>query len=319
VTGQPDPLDGVEGTARAPDGLILRTLRWQPAGEPWAAMLLVHGLGEHVGRYRHVGRSLAEAGLDVHAYDHRGFGGSAGARAYVDRWSRFHDDLEARLAALRAMHPTLPLVLYAHSMGGLIALGYVFADPPRRPMPDLLVLSAPGLEIRTAWWKVRFAPVVAALLPRLRFSNGIGRGALSRDPRVDEANAVDPLMQTRSTARLGDLAFREQRRVRQALRQPGPLPMPTYVFHGADDRVVPVGTSEPFEGRANVTRRIYPGLRHEPHNEPEGPQVIADVIDWIRVAAPRRATDVESRPTEHMPPGSARRAESVAQPQTRGT
>lgn len=280
--GTLQPQDGVEGTARAPDGLILRTIRWQPEVPPWAVLVLVHGLGEHAGRYRHVGRAMAEAGIDVHAYDHRGFGASAGPRAWIDRWSRFHDDLEARLEAARAAHPTLPLVLFAHSMGGLIALGYVLGDRQRAVMPDLLALSGPGLDLRIPRWKVALAPIAAAVMPRLRLGNGIGPGALSRDPRVDQANAADPLVQTRSTAHLGAEGFREQQRLRERLRSPGPLPMPTYVFHGGDDPVVPTASSEVFEGRPNVTRRVYPGLRHEMHNEPEGPEVIADLIAWIR-------------------------------------
>ena len=279
--GTLQPHDGVEGTARAPDGLILRTIRWQPQVPPWAALVLVHGLGEHAGRYRHVGRALSEAGIDVHAFDLRGFGASAGPRAWIDRWSRFHDDLESRLQAARSAHPALPLALYGHSMGGLVALGYVLAHPARGIQPDLLALSGPGIDSTTARWKVVLAPLMAALLPRMRIANGIGMGALSRDPRVDQANAADPLVQTRTTAHFGAEAFREQRRLRELLRRPGPLPVPTYVFHGGDDPVVPAASSEVFEGRPNVTRRVYPGLRHETHNEPEGPEVIADLVAWL--------------------------------------
>lgn len=287
--GALQPHDGVEGTARAPDGLILRTIRWQPPEAPWAVLVLVHGLGEHAGRYRHVGRAFAAAGIDVHAFDLRGFGASAGPRAWIDRWSRFHDDLGSRLEAARAVHPAdppLPLVLYGHSMGGLIALGYVLADPVRSPRPNLLVLSGPGIDSTIARWKVVLAPWIAALVPRMRIANGIPPGALSRDPRIDQANAADPFVQTRTTAHLGAEAFREQRRLRDELRRPGPLPVPTCVLHGGDDPVVPTASSEVFEGRPNVSRRVYPGLRHEAHNEPEGPAVIADLIAWIRAQVP---------------------------------
>src|SRR5438128_5296588 len=75
--------------------ILVRT--WTASGEPWASTLLVHGLAEHSGRYEHVGRQLAAAGLEVMAYDQRGFGGSGGRRAFVDRWSLVHDDLQGRL------------------------------------------------------------------------------------------------------------------------------------------------------------------------------------------------------------------------------
>src|SRR5512141_1756004 len=129
-----------EATARMADGTLLRTLHWGPVGEPWAVALIVHGLGEHGGRYGNVAGPLAAAGIDVNAYDHRGFGGSAGRRAYVDRWSQLHDDLEERLTALGAEHPDLPLILYGHSLGGLVAAGYVLSEQART-LPGLLVLS----------------------------------------------------------------------------------------------------------------------------------------------------------------------------------
>src|SRR6185436_12989156 len=108
----------------ARDGTTLRLRHWRVAtGEPWAAMLMVHGLAEHCGRYEHVGAQLAATGIDVHGFDLRGFGGSGGRRAWIDRWSQHHDDLEERLLAVRSIAPNRPLVLHGHSMGGLIALG----------------------------------------------------------------------------------------------------------------------------------------------------------------------------------------------------
>jgi len=83
------------------DGLALRTHRWEGAGPIRAHVLLVHGIAEHASRHRHVAARLGQAGLDTHAYDLRGFGDSGGARAYVERWSRYHDDLEDQLAAVQ--------------------------------------------------------------------------------------------------------------------------------------------------------------------------------------------------------------------------
>src|SRR6476660_4161191 len=133
-------IDSTTGRATARDGTELVVRTWLPVGEPWAVVLLVHGLAEHSGRYEHVGQQLAAAGLDVDAYDQRGFGGSAGRRAFVDRWSQNHDDLEERLAAVRSAAGGRPVGLLGHSLGGLIALGYVLAEPAR-PLPDLLGLT----------------------------------------------------------------------------------------------------------------------------------------------------------------------------------
>jgi len=276
--------DGSPGTARTRDGLELRTLDWPATGTPHAHLVLVHGIAEHAGRHAHVASRFARAGIATHAYDLRGFGASGGRRAYVDRWSQYHDDLEDQLAAIRA-EAQRPAILYGHSMGGLIALGYVLALPPR-PRPDLLVLSAPAIAAIVARWKRSLADVLGRALPRLAIANDLPPGGLSHDPHVEVAYRSDPLNVHRTTARLGMELFHEQSRVQARLAQLSTLPVPTYVLHGLDDPIVPVSSSASLEGRANVTRRVYPGLRHEMHNEPESEAVIGDTLAWIERSIP---------------------------------
>src|SRR6476660_9464768 len=139
-------MPGVSSTTRtqtAADGTPILVRDWAAVGEPWGHVLLVDGLAEHSGRYEHVGGWLADAALEVTGYDLRGLGASGGRRAWADARARHHDDLGERLAAIRAGAPDRPVVLYGHSMGALVALGYVVAEP-ERPLPDLLVLSAPA-------------------------------------------------------------------------------------------------------------------------------------------------------------------------------
>ena len=272
----------MDGEARvdhvgARDGTSLLIRRWPvPTGEPWASMLLVHGLAEHCGRYEHVGAQLAAAGIEAHAFDLRGFGGSSGPRASVDRWSQHHDDLEERLVAVRSIAPARPLVLYGHSMGGLIALGYVLDG---RSMPDLLVLSAPAIGARIPLWQRALVMGGRRVASRLLIANRLNPNDLSRDARVRADYVADPLNQHRTTLGFAHVAFAEQRRVAASLDR---LAIPTLVIHGAADRYVPTDASAPLEGVAGVTRRVYPGVRHELHNEPEGPEVVAEIIDWVR-------------------------------------
>ena len=274
------PATGTVGSARARDGVELRTYTWPAAGAPRAHLLLVHGVAEHAGRYPHVAARLASAGITTHGYDLRGFGGSGGARAYVDRWSQFHDDLDDRLADVRAKAGGLPVILYGHSMGGLIALGYVLADQPR-PLPDLLVLSAPAIDARVPLWKRTLAEVLARTVPHFAIANAFPKGSLSSDPAVESAYLADPIAVHRTTARLGVSIFNEQARVKKRLASGGPLPVRTYVLHGSDDPIVPEWASRALDGRANVTRRVYPGLHHETHNEPTGGSVVDDTARWI--------------------------------------
>jgi alpha-beta hydrolase superfamily lysophospholipase len=280
-----DPVIPAESTARMADGTTLRTLHWAAAGEAWAAALIVHGLGEHAGRYETVAAALTAAGIDVFGYDHRGFGGSSGYRAFVERWSLLHDDLANRVEATRAERPGLPLVMYAHSLGGLIATGYVLPAGDR-PLPDLLVLSSPALESTQPAWRKRMAASLTRVVPRMRIANGFAGDALSHDPAVAAKSSTDPLSLSTSTIRLGAEAFAEQDRIRALLPSVAAMPIPTYVLHGSGDAIVPMAASEVLGDKGGVTRRVWPGLRHECHHEPEQAEVLAEVVAWIRAQVP---------------------------------
>ena len=281
-------MPSVVGRATTSDGTDVLLRHWpatlvEPGdilpGRPWASVLLVHGLGEHSGRYEHVGDRMAAAGLDVHAYDHRGNGGSGGLRGHVDRWSHLHDDLAERLKAVRDVAGGRPVVLYGHSMGALIVLGYLLSD---RPKPDLVVAASPGLDSTLAGWKKAVAPLLGRIAPTLSIPNGIDGSTLSRDPRVAEKVSADPACAKASTARFGAEGLAEQARVR---REYAGLTLPMLVLHGLDDGLVPAAASEVLATLPNAERRTYPGLRHELHNEPEGPQIIDEVIAWLRERA----------------------------------
>ena len=263
---------------RAKDGTSLLVRHWPAvaASAPMASMLLVHGLAEHCGRYDHVGSQLASAGIDVHSFDLRGFGGSGGPRASVDRWSQLHDDLEERVVAVRSIAPERPLVLYGHSLGGLLALGYVLDG---RSEPDLLVLSAPAIKADLPLLPRLAVSGLRRIAPGLMLKNPFDGDVLSCDPQVAANYVSDPLNQHRSTVRFAHAALAEQARVSAAVHR---LSIPTLVVHGGDDRLIPTASSEVFEGMPGVTRRVYPVLRHETHNEPTGAMVVKDIAGWVR-------------------------------------
>jgi alpha-beta hydrolase superfamily lysophospholipase len=276
-------------TATTRDGTTLLTRHWTADGDPWATALIVHGLSEHSGRYERVGGWLSSAGIDVRAYDQRGWGGSGGPRGDVVRWDDLLDDLAERVAAAHALAGGRPLVLYGHSMGGLVVTGYALSD---RPLPDLLVLSAPGIDSTHPRWVRLLSSVGGAVVPTMRPPIGSHDGSrLSRDPAVGAAFAVDPLAVHAPTARFGARAFTAQKRARAAIDRLAasgePFPVRTLVIHGTGDRIIPCECTERFERFPNVTRRTYPDLRHELHNEPEGKAIVGDVIAWLRAPSGR--------------------------------
>lgn len=249
---------------------LIRT--WAPAGAPQAEIVLVHGLAEHTGRYERVGGLLADAGFAVRGADLIGWGGSGGRRGYVRDWAHYLDQIQALVEEAKATGR--PSILLGHSMGGLLSLEYALAE---RPVPDLLVLSAPSLRGGTRLQR-RLAAILTKVAPIVPVPNRLRGDQLSRDPAVGEAYFSDPLVYTSTTARLGHSMFEAMDRTTAST---GRLQIPTLVLHGDHDSIVPSTCTVPLGALPIVDRRRYPGLRHELFNEPEGAEVVGDVIEWL--------------------------------------
>jgi lysophospholipase len=256
----------------APDGGAQLVREWDPESEPKGDVVLVHGIGEHSGRYAEVGSWLTEGGYRVRSFDLLGFGASSGPRGDIARWSLYLDQVEGHLRAMRT--DGRPLVLMGHSMGGLIAAEYVLSE---RPQPDLLVLSSPAL-MGGASWQRTIAPFIGRAFPTLSLGTAVKGSQLSRDPAVGEAYMSDPLNLFKATFRLGANIFASQDRVNPLLSR---ISIPTFVIHGGSDTLVPPEASQLLLGLPGVERRLYPDLRHECLNEPEGREVTADILSWL--------------------------------------
>lgn len=247
--------------------------QWVPTTAPRALALIIHGIAEHSGRYEAVGSQLAEAGIGVVAIDQRGHGTTEGTKGYVESFDGFLDDVEDQLTEMRAFD--VPLVLIGHSMGGLVSTAYAISD---RPRPDLLVLSGPALGTDFPGWQQTFVSKLAQLSPKLFLGPPFDTAVLSRDPAVGEAYNADPLVKPGGSTNLLTGLFETMHATAARVDE---LSMPTLCLHGGDDELVPTIGSAVLEGVAGVERRVLPGLRHEIFNEPEGPDVVGSVIDWI--------------------------------------
>jgi alpha-beta hydrolase superfamily lysophospholipase len=227
--------------------------RWG-ADDPSRLVVLVHGYGEHIGRYEHVAQALAARGSDVVGPDHVGHGQSAGDRAVVEDFESVVDDLRTVVQDARG---DLPVVMVGHSMGGLIATRYA-----QRHGDDLagLVLSGPAIGL---------GPVIEGWLaaPELP-SDPIDVAVLSRDPAVGEAYAADPLVWHGGWKRPTLQAFAAADRAIAEGPAFGDLPL-LYV-HGADDQLVPVQLARPVVERLagpGSELHVLEGARHEVLNE----------------------------------------------------
>lgn len=245
---------------------------WAPVGDSKARIVLVHGLAEHAGRYDRTGELLAASGFEVIAPDLFGFGRSGGEKGHLEEWSHYADQIEELIQEARQSGNKV--VLMGHSLGGLICAEYGLID---RSQPDLLVLSAPALTGGARWQRV-LAPILAKIAPRALVPNALDGEELSRDPDVGTAYFEDPHVLPKSSALFGALAFAAQDFVAANLEK---WHLPTLVMHGGADTIVPASGSVRLEDLPGVERRLYPKLRHEILNEPEGPELVQEIADWI--------------------------------------
>ena len=269
-------MSGIDGWFTTFDDVELRTRTWQ-IDEPRYEVLIVHGLGEHCRRWDHVAEHFNRHGASAYTYDLRGHGESGGDRAHVDEMGEMHRDISA-IAAQTAAASGRPWVLYGHSFGGMQVTGYLVDQTG--PHPSLGVVSSPWLMPTSA--KERFAAstigVVSRIAPGLRTNYGIKGEALSRDPDVADAYDNDPYLESSPTVRFSAEAFAEMKRLEPLQAS---ITTPTFVFHGAEDSVIGPQASAGLAASPAVDRKVYPRLRHECHNEPEGPEVLGDITDWI--------------------------------------
>jgi alpha-beta hydrolase superfamily lysophospholipase len=271
-------IDVVHSEARGTSHLYRQS--WLPSGDMRAGIVLVHGLGEHSGRYGHVARHCRDRGFGLFALDHYGHGKSDGHPGYVERFSVYLDGVRALLDDVRSAHPHLPLFLLGHSMGGLIAAALL---PQHQSTFRAAVLSGPALRSdveppAVVMWIVRLLSRIAPTVPMI----GLDPAGVSRDPEVVRAYVADPLVHHgKLTARL----IAEMKKAMTATVAQAPdVRLPVLILHGeADVLTSPDGSREYHEQLASgdKTLKLYPGLYHEIFNEPEKDDVLNDMTDWL--------------------------------------
>ncbi|MBN2387029.1 MAG: lysophospholipase [Anaerolineales bacterium] len=262
------------------DGLEMVSHGWVPEGKIRAVIILVHGLGEHVNRYAHVAAAVGRQGYALVGFDLRGHGQSGGQRGHIPAFESFFNDLDAFFPQVDERFPGIPKFLFGHSLGGLIVLTYA---PTRHP--NVLGVVATGPSLRTAIErqkvKVILAKLLGSLWPTFALASGLDPKSLSRDPQVVQAYLDDPLVHDRLSAAFGKSALNTQALV---YRLAPSFPVPVLVMHGSDDQLGFASGSEEWAAlvpKEKITLKLWHGLYHELHNEPEREQVFEYLLAWL--------------------------------------
>jgi alpha-beta hydrolase superfamily lysophospholipase len=271
---------------RTHDGLTLQGRAW-PCRHARGTIVIVHGLGEHIGRYAHVAASLNAGGWSVVGYDQRGHGASEGQRGRLGAANDLLRDLAVVLDGVRAGADfAAPLVLLGHSMGGTVASRFV-AGGLETPKPawwlgvDALVLSSPALDLGMGPLQKAMLATLEPLAPNLGVGNGLKPAWISRDPAVVAAYVADPQVHDRIAPRL--VRFMPDAGIAVLALAPR-WNVPTLLLYAGSDRcVVPAGSAA-FAAAAPkdvVTTRVFAPLFHEIFNEPERAEVLSVLASWL--------------------------------------
>ena len=266
-------------TASDGDNLVLQDWPLPEGMKLRGVVLIVHGLGEHAGRYEAVAQRLNEWGFSVRAYDHFGHGQSGGARGVLPSENRLVDDLGEMVDSARVRTPDgLPLIVLGHSMGGLVAASYAAAHPAQI---DALVLSSPALATHMTRSQKALVHVLHRVAPNLRAGNGLRTRWLSHDPAVERAYLQDRLVHDRISPRLARFILEGGP---QVVAQAAQWKVPTLLMYAGQDRLVNARGSREFAAAAPpdvVTSCCFDDLYHEIFNEDDAQPVFDCLQHWL--------------------------------------
>jgi alpha-beta hydrolase superfamily lysophospholipase len=279
-------MNRTEDTFEGMGGIQLFAQRWRPEGTPRAVLAIVHGFGEHSGRYSGLVEYLVSRGYAVHGFDLRGHGRSPGQRGHVNSWAEYREDVRAFLGHVARHEPGQSPFLLGHSLGSIIALDYVLRHPDGLRG---LVLSGMAVDPVGAATPllVATARLLSRLWPSFALEMKLEKSALSRLPEVVSAYIADPLVHGKGSARWGTETLDAIEWVKVHASE---LQLPLLVIHGEGDRINSVaGARRIHEAARSASKRLLlvPGGHHEPHNDVGQEQVFQAVEEFLaaRLAA----------------------------------
>jgi acylglycerol lipase len=277
-------MDHIEGNFRGVRNANLYHQAWLPEGNVKAVLLIVHGLGEHCGRYMNVVNHFVPLGYAVYGFDHIGHGRSEGMREVVERFTDFIDTLAVYHEMVKVWQTGKPLFLLGHSMGGLIASYYLLdhqADFSGAVLSAPLIKATGNISQAT----ILMGKILSALAPRMGLLP-LDPNGISRDPEVVKGYTRDPLVfQGKTPARLAAELLKAMLRVSAEADK---IILPLIVLQGSGDKLVdPQGAQILYDraGSKDKTIKIYEGLYHEVFNEPERARVLQEVETWLAAHA----------------------------------
>ena len=268
-----------ESTFTSQDNLELYYQSWRPDTEPKATLIIVHGLGEHGGRYMNLVTPLVADGYAVYAFDNRGHGRSPGKQAYVNSFDEYRQDVMVFQKLVMGEEGERPLFIMGHSLGGLIALYTILHDSSGYTGT---IISAPALDTGGVSAVLMAASkILSRIKPDFSVATGLDATAISRDPEAVKAYQADLLVHGVGTPRL---AVESPAAMRWCEENATNLQIPILMIHGTDDRITSPVSSRAFFDKLTAPDKTYisyDGGYHESLNDIHHEQVATDIQNWL--------------------------------------
>ena len=262
------------------NGISLYSQSWLPEVQPCAVIALVHGIGEHSGRYMNVVEHMLSNQSAVYGYDLRGHGNSPGQRGHIDSWQAYRIDLLNFLKMIRVQQSERPIFLMGHSMGALIVLDFILSE--NQKLAGVILSGAPIEPVGIARpILVAMARILSRIYPSFPIDLDLDQDALSRIPSVIMAYKRDSLVHSKVSARWGTEALST---VNSVKRQVENINIPLLMIHGEADRLNSVVGARKFFEQIRVHDKefiSYPAGYHELHNDLDYREMLSDLLDWI--------------------------------------
>lgn len=270
----------VESSWKSTDGLILVGQTWKPLGMPLKAVVcLVHGIGEHTGRYAHVAEAFGKEGYALFTADLRGHGKSEGLKGHAPSMEQLMQDMDLLLNQAKLRYPGLPVILYGHSLGGIVALHYGLK---RKPDVKAVMVTSPAMHssLEQQPSKVLAAKVMGSLMPKMTLASGLDVDAISHDLDVVKAYNNDPLVHDKISVGFGKILLQV---CKYNLEHSAEFSLPLLLMHGKEDRIAFPSSSTEFAQPLGATCNLvlWEGGYHELHNEPFKADVFKTMTNWM--------------------------------------
>ena len=253
---------------------------WETKGQPKKNILIIHGLGEHSGRYKEFAEFYIEKGIGVYALDLQGHGKSIGKRGHIKSFEEYLDSVENSLIFIRKKFLDTPIILFGHSLGGLIALNFLIERESKEI--ECGIISSPWIEtkIKVPEYLLIIQKILKNIFPSLRLNNRLNSNHLSKNKEIVKKYVEDELVHNKISLNLYSEVMSAIDNVKQKASR---IKINIFLYHGKSDKIISSnGTSEVNKLLKKCELKLYDNVYHEPHNDLEKEEVYINILEFIK-------------------------------------